>query len=186
MSLPESVKLCECGCGIATKQTRQKETRDGYVSGQYRRFVRGHGTKGSNNHWWNGGKSVNGQGYIMIKLPAHPRADKKGYVYEHIIIAERAAGFILPKQAVVHHHNRIRSDNVNQNLVICENKKYHEHIHKRTRAFHACGDASKVPCVYCKGYDVMGNMSPTSNDVRAWHRKCHAEYEYARRRRVIA
>lgn len=37
--------LCQCGCGQPTKIARQTEHKHGWVKGQPRRFVRGHGTR---------------------------------------------------------------------------------------------------------------------------------------------
>lgn len=82
---------------------------------------------------WQGGRKLH-NGHIQVLLPGHPRADKNGYVYEHIAIAERAIGKSLPRLAVVHHINGDGADNRNCNLVICQNQSYHTLLHARQRA----------------------------------------------------
>ena len=70
----------------------------------------------------------NDQGYRIV------REDKNWYVRkvrEHIAIAEKALGRLLPPGAVVHHVNGVRSDNRPSNLVICPDNAYHLDLHKR-------------------------------------------------------
>lgn len=71
----------------------------------------------------------------------HPKADKGGYIYKHIFIAEAAIGKHLPDGAEVHHVNELRYDNRNTNLVICQDIGYHKLLHRRTAALDACGNA---------------------------------------------
>lgn len=68
---------------------------------------------------------------------AHPRQVSAG---EHLLIAERAYGKCLPRQAVVHHVNQNPGDNRHQNLVICEDRGYHALLHARQRVVDAGGD----------------------------------------------
>lgn len=80
--------------------------------------------KGGGNHNWRGGRLQNHDGYIKILLPNHPRADSKGYVFEHIVVWERFNGKPLPEGFIVHHINGIKSDNRPSNLVGLPNKKH--------------------------------------------------------------
>ncbi len=52
----------------------------------------------------------------MKKAPDHPRANKKGYVLEHILIMEEKLGRHLVEGETVHHRNGIRGDNRLENL----------------------------------------------------------------------
>lgn len=135
--------------------------------------VHGNQVKGSAHYNWNGGRTINDSGYVMILKPDHPRANSKGYVSEHLAIGDRVIGRILPDGVQVHHFNEIRSDNANKNLVICENQAYHLLLHQRARAYRATGCATARSCVICKGWNQEDlYISPSGNMAR--HRVCHA------------
>lgn len=50
-------KLCACGCGKKTARATRTRAKTGYVKGEYRKFVQGHGPcrKGDNSPLWKGG-----------------------------------------------------------------------------------------------------------------------------------
>ena len=80
------------------------------------------------NHWkWKGGRTVCGYGYICILQPNHHRANKIGYVREHILVWEKAHNRLLPNGWVVHHLNGIKTDNRPVNLVALPSMK-HTHV----------------------------------------------------------
>ena len=72
-------------------------------------------------------------GYIVVYKPEHTKAmnskNWKGYVYEHIIIAEEDYGRQIKDNEVVHHLDMDRSNNSPNNLIILD-KKSHNKIHK--------------------------------------------------------
>lgn len=121
---------------------------------------------GADNPNWKGGNRAFGGKYRMQFSPEHPRACKN-YVLEHRLIAEKALGKLLPLHAVVHHHST-------KQLVVCQNRAYHNLIHKRMRAFYACGHANWVKCCYCQTWDnpETGNMWVNKKTGAAHHRKC--------------
>ena len=69
-------------------------------------------------------------GYIKVSRPDHPRADSKGYVHEHVLMAESAIGRYLKDNEVAHHRNGIKDDNRVENLEVMDRIK-HKSIHSR-------------------------------------------------------
>lgn len=110
-----------------------------------------------------------GGGYVYTRGYGHQR--------EHTRVAELALGHKLPKGAEIHHVNEIRWDNRPSNLVICENRRYHQLLHLRAEALKATGDPSKRRCVYCREWDDLENLY-----IRecALHRSCKAAYDLTR------
>jgi hypothetical protein len=71
----------------------------------------------SKNGNWRGGKTMHRSGYILIRIPEHPRAkSNSGYVFEHILVMEESIGRYLVDGENVHHRNGIRDDNRIENL----------------------------------------------------------------------
>ena len=73
---------------------------------------------------WKGGKVSTGYGYFQIKKRGHCRANKQGYVLEHILVWEQTHNRPLPKGWSVHHINGIKSDNRPANLKALPSKKH--------------------------------------------------------------
>jgi hypothetical protein len=113
-------------------------------------------------------------GYVRVLLRGHPRADRRGYVAEHLLKAEQALGHLLPSEAEVHHVNETRSDNENKNLVICENHAYHLLLHQRKRAVIAGYPAHWLSCRFCKVYDTPENLHSSSTMKAPYHLDCDA------------
>lgn len=52
---------------------------------------------------------------------------------EHILVAEKALGKRLPKDAIVHHVDENQRNNSNSNLAIFPDRGYHKAIHSRLK-----------------------------------------------------
>lgn len=74
---------------------------------------------------WKGGRKKHG-GYILIKKPDHPNKDKHGYIYEHRLIVEKQIGRYLHRWEIVHHIDKIRDNNIPQNLMGFKNESAHQ------------------------------------------------------------
>lgn len=71
-------------------------------------------------------------GYLLEHAPDHPKANKRGYVRQHILVAERLIGRYLALDECVHHLNGVRDDNRPTNLTVMT-KLEHNRLHARER-----------------------------------------------------
>lgn len=71
---------------------------------------------------------IDSDGYVLVFIPDHHRAYKsgpfKGYVAEHIVVAEKMLGRSLHAQECVHHLDRDKVHNVHTNLLVLENSQH--------------------------------------------------------------
>jgi hypothetical protein len=58
------------------------------------------------------------KGYKKVLIPSHPRADGKGYVFEHIIIVESVLNRPIIKGEVCHHIDSNKLNNTPSNLCV--------------------------------------------------------------------
>lgn len=85
---------------------------------------------GKNHPSWKGGRYKLKTGYVLVYKPGHPRQNNWGYVYEHILVAEKK----FNKSTVgchVHHLNGIRSDNRPENLDLVKPKDHESNTVKK-------------------------------------------------------
>lgn len=68
------------------------------------------------NHFWNGGRTVDKAGYILVKAPGHPHKNYQGYVREHRLVMEQKLGRYLEPGEVVDHIDGDTSNNDPSNL----------------------------------------------------------------------
>lgn len=69
---------------------------------------------------WKGGVSYTRKGYRTVFAPGHHRADKKGYVMEHILVWEKETGVAVPQNCCIHHLNGDKTDNRISNLCMMQ------------------------------------------------------------------
>jgi len=72
---------------------------------------------------------IDGSGYYKIYSSNHQRADKYGYVHEHILMMENYLKRPLNKKEVIHHKDDNRSNNILENLKLFASQKEHMKWH---------------------------------------------------------
>ena len=72
---------------------------------------------GEKNPNWRGGRTIHSKGYVYTYAPGHPRASN-GYVFEHILTAEKKLGRYLEDGETCHHINGRRWDNRLKNIQV--------------------------------------------------------------------
>jgi len=119
-----------------------------------------------------GKKQGHSKGYIRLKCPNHPNADKKGYVYEHVYVASKVLGRGLKKNEVAHHIYGDVADN--KRLLICTHS-YHRALHARLALsdkwpeFKKYFEPSPHKCEIC-GVQVSWNSKLCKTHYRANYR----------------
>jgi hypothetical protein len=125
--------LCRCGCGIPTHVPKRNMVGK-YVKGVPVDFVRGHHVRKKNDHaLWSIGKMSDGQGYIMVKCPGHPKVKWSNFVYEHVLVMERHLGRYLNDGEVVHHNDGDITNNKISNLRLFPSQAEHTRYHASQR-----------------------------------------------------
>ena len=84
---------------------------------------------GNKNPRWKGGRKYDGQGYVLIYMPKHPRPSSKNYIYEHRLVMETHINRLLKSTEIVHHINGIRDDNRINNLMLFYSNREHKLHH---------------------------------------------------------
>ena len=73
------------------------------------------------------------KGYVYLKCPGHPFADKSGLYPEHRLVVERYIQRFLKPTEVVHHLNGEKDDNAIDNLMIFNTNKAHMSFHTKMK-----------------------------------------------------
>jgi hypothetical protein len=113
----------------------------------------------------------NDSGYVLIPMPDHPCATKRGLVPEHRLVMEEIIGRFLKPEEVVHHINGVRNDNRPANLWLFSDNSEHLQFHWELRN----SKRKKSNYLY-----LAGNIS---EDVRTY--EWREEFEYCMREEAL-
>lgn len=170
----QNKRFCKCDCGGVIS--------DRYPNGRKRNsdieFIKGHSNKGENNGQWKGGRFINENGYVMILQPDHPHANHLGYVKEHHLVIEKDLGRHLRPNEEVHHINKIKTDNIIENLQVVD-ALTHRRLHS------GCEQINEEwwkPCRRCgEFYEVDSGYYKSKNGIHSWCKKCDCKYAKGKR-----
>lgn len=79
---------------------------------------KGQGSPMEKNYFWKGGRALDADGYMLVKVPGHPHANASGYVREHRLVMEKVLRRYLSPTEVVHHKDANKLNNVPSNLEV--------------------------------------------------------------------
>lgn len=102
------------------------------------RSVKGHGSPLERNHFWRGGRSIDSDGYVLVKVPEHPNANNNGYVREHRLVMEQSLGRLMTRREVVHHKDGDRANNHLHNLELHQSNGDHLREHMADGSIPRC------------------------------------------------
>lgn len=130
--------------------------------------------------------TVRDDGYIQVKMPDHLRANKWGFIYEHILIAEKKIGRPLNKREVVHHINGNPSDNTPDNLLIFDSRGAHTHYHADQRLITiGVNPKTEKRCPKCTSILLKSSFARSSSRgkkcLSSWCKPCNAKYAMDRK-----
>ena len=80
------------------------------------------------NSWNKKEYKISREGYVLIKVPEHPKSFG-GWYYEHRLVIEKKLDRILEIWETVHHINENKQDNRIENLFLCT-REQHSKAHK--------------------------------------------------------
>ncbi|SRR6266496_951856 len=118
---------CHCGCGTLITTHDKYGRRHFYKHGHRDRIKYPNPIiKGKDHYNWKGGRSINSQGYVMVRCEGHPRARKSNRyrVREHVLVMEKHLDRYLNQGEEVHHINGNKSDNRIENLQLTNRKEH--------------------------------------------------------------
>lgn len=126
--------------------------------------------------------------HVQKFYPSHPNASASGMVYEHVLVAERALGRFMPAGAEIHHVDGNPRNNSASNLVICQDKAYHKHLHYRSSVLaRGANPSTHRYCSRCDQFKVFADFNRMSanksNGLQRICRECSRDVDTERRSR---
>lgn len=75
-------------------------------------------------------RQLRSNGYVYVKTWDHPFRSKQNLIAEHRLVVEKKIGRFLTRREMVHHIDRIKTNNSADNLFLCRNNTEHRIIEK--------------------------------------------------------
>ena len=86
---------------------------------------------GNKNHIWKGGLTLDKDGYVLVRKPDHPHANKNGYVRRSHLVMEQIIGRYLKVGETTHHKNKQVADDRPENLKLFKSQSKHLSFHHK-------------------------------------------------------
>lgn len=140
------------------REYRPKQKIVNKVAKRHRFPMRTTGAKGKRNGSWNGGKTIDKNGYVLVRRVDHPSANSSGYVREHRLVMEEHIGRLLHRTEVVHHKDGDKQNNHIDNLQLYASNADHLRDELAGR---------------CPNWSPEGKEKIWQAVIRSWHRRRH-------------
>jgi hypothetical protein len=128
---------------------KMREIKLGKIASEETRKRMRDASTGELNPRWNGGKYIDGDGYISTYSPDHPNASCDNRVLEHRLVMEKFLSRYLTPTEIVHHSDGDKTNNSIKNLVLFPSVSEHMIYHhtQRTEEKERCikNEAMNVP-----------------------------------------
>jgi len=124
----DHLKFCSYRCAWDGRKKSYSGKGNPYYGKKHSKNIR-EKMSGVRHHNWKGGINRHPEGYVYVLSKSHPRRNKAGYVYQHILVMEEHLGRYLNRKEVVHHINGIKDDNRIKNLQLFSSNAEHMRHH---------------------------------------------------------
>jgi len=75
--------------------------------------------------WTKRDRKISKEGYVLIKVPEHPK-NFKGWYYEHRLMIEKELNRMIEDWETIHHINENKTDNRLINLFLCSRLEHNK------------------------------------------------------------
>jgi hypothetical protein len=124
--------IIDCACDMCEKQLLDRDRQ-----GKSHRFLMGHGGTNKDGSKRDG-KYTDRYGYVKVLAPTYYRANRQGYVREHILVYEKYHRCCILPWSNVHHLNGIKSDNRPENLELMSKSGHSRRHHPKAEPGFIC------------------------------------------------
>lgn len=120
-------------------------------------------------------------GYLEVLAWDHPKCRYNGFVYAHTLAAEKKIGRYLKEGEVVHHLNKIKSDNSSDNLIVFKTQSDHSFYHNGGILIET-DEKFVYKCEPAKRGKKMGTKCPLCGNIKSYNAFLCYDCRYSNRK----